>query len=38
MKIQFCITGINNILKYIKIEKLFQIVTIFHNITVFLYF
>ncbi len=29
---------IHNILKYIQIEKLFQIVIIFHNITVFTVF
>ncbi len=32
------ITGINYILKYIQTEKLFQIVIIFHNIIVLLYF
>ncbi len=33
-KNQFCITGINYVLIYIYIKKLFEIVTIFHNITV----
>ncbi len=32
LKIYFCITGINYILQYIKIEKLFEIVIVFHNI------
>ncbi len=35
LKIQLCITGINYILKYIQIEKLFLILTMFYNITVF---
>ncbi len=30
IKIQIAITGINYILKYIKIEKLFKIIIIFH--------
>ncbi len=35
-KIQLCITGINHILKCIQIENtFFEIVIIFHNITVF---
>ncbi len=33
-----CITGIDYILKYIKIQKLFQIVKIFLTITVFTVF
>ncbi len=37
-KIQLCITGINYILKYIQIEKLFKIAIIFQNITVFIVF
>ncbi len=35
LKIQLCNTGINYILKYIKIENLFEIVIIFHNCTAF---
>ncbi len=35
LKIHFTITGISYILKYIKIEKVFQIVIIFNNIIVF---
>ncbi len=37
LKIQLFITGINDILQYIHIEKLFEIV-IFHNITDFTVF
>ncbi len=33
LKIQFCFTRINYILKYIQTENSFQIVIIFHNIT-----
>ncbi len=33
LKIQLCITGINLILQYIQIEKLFSILIMFHNIT-----
>ncbi len=35
LKIQRCITEINYIFKYIKIEKHFYILIIFQNITVF---
>ncbi len=37
MKIQHCITGINYILKYIKMENSFEVVIIFYNIIVLLY-
>ncbi len=33
LKRQLCITGINYILQYIQIEKLFSILMMFHNIT-----
>ncbi len=35
LKIQLCFTGINYILKYVKIENLFSIAIIFHKITFF---
>ncbi len=35
LKIQLCTTEVNYILKYIQIEKLFLILTMFYNITVF---
>ncbi len=38
LKIQLFITGINDILQYIHIEKLLEIVIIFHNITDFTVF
>ncbi len=34
LKMQLCITGINNNLEYIQIKTYFQIVVIFHSITV----
>ncbi len=37
-KFSFAITGINNILKYIKIKQLFYIVIVFHNITFIVFF